>query len=138
MIIESIFIRIFAGNVLSLFGIEAVSMEIGKQQISFMVMFYWMFTAYMTLGGLLQGAGDTILMSCATLTALAMRILFGYLSVYLGILSYNAAWVTCPIGWMFAMTITYTRFFTGGWKKKAIAGTLQHEKGQREDPQEAT
>ena len=127
LLLESIFINIFAGSVLSLFGIEAVSMQIGIQQIRYMSMFYWMFATYMTLGGLLQGAGDTILMSCATLTALAMRILFGYLSVYLGILSYNAAWVTCPIGWLFALAISYTRFFTGGWKKKAVARRSSHE-----------
>ena len=127
LLIESAFINIFAENVLSLFGIESVSMQIGIQQIRFMSMFYWIFATYMTMGGLLQGAGDTILMSCATLTALAMRVLLGYLSVYLGILSYNAAWVTCPIGWLFALTITYTRFFTGGWKKKAVVRRSSQE-----------
>ena len=132
-VILSILFYIFARPVVSFFGLTGDAMNIGVQQVRFTTMFLWIFAAYMTLGGLLQGAGDTLLMSVATLTALAVRVATGYLTVYLGWLGYNAAWVTNPVGWCIAMSITFTRYFTGGWKKKAVAGRLSadfaHEEG---------
>ena len=123
-IVISILFNIFAAPVVRLFGLTNEALTIGVQQIKFVTMFLWMFAGYMSLGGLLQGSGDTLLMSVATLSALVVRIVSGYLAVYLGWLGYDAAWVTNPIGWAVAMTITFTRYFTGGWKTKAVAGRL--------------
>ena len=133
-----ILMYIFAESVVGFFGLEAGALAIGVENLRFMAMFFWLFSCYIVLGGVLQGAGDTILQSAATLTALVVRIVAGYTAVHMGWLGYEAAWVVTPVGWMFAIVIAYTRYFTGGWKRKAIAGTLQHEKGQREDPREAT
>ena len=76
------------------------------------------------MGGLLQGSGDTVLQSITTLTSFGATVGAAYLLVYLNLLGYSAAWVGYPIGWVIAIIISYTRFFTGGWKKKAIAGKL--------------
>ena len=116
--------NIFASPIVGLFGLTGDALGIGVQQVKFITMFMWLFAAYMTLGGLLQGAGDTLLMSAATLSALVIRVTVGYLAVYLGWLGYSAAWVTTPIGWTLAATITFARYFTGGWKNKAVAGKL--------------
>jgi putative MATE family efflux protein len=116
----------FAENVVSAFGLTDDALAIGVEQIRYMTKFFWMFSGYMALGGLLQGAGDTVLQSASTLSALIVRILTGYLAVSFGILNYSAAWLTTPIGWGIAIIITYTRYFTGGWKKKAVAGKLKH------------
>jgi Na+-driven multidrug efflux pump len=74
----------------------------------------------MLLGGVLQGAGDTLLQSAATLTALVVRVALGYLGVHFGVLGYSGAWATTPVGWAAAAVITNVRYFTGGWKNKAI------------------
>ena len=115
---------IFAEQVVAFFGLSGDALLIGVEQIRFLTKFFWMFSCYITLGGLLQGAGDTILQSATTLSALVIRVAAGYLFVYFGILGYNSAWETTPIGWGIAIVISYTRFFTGGWKKKAVAGRL--------------
>ena len=115
---------IFAGPVLTVFGLADNALLRGIEQIRYLAKFFWMFSCYMTLGGLLQGAGDTILQSATTLSALCLQIISAYTLVHFGVLGYNAAWVATPIGWALAIIISYTRFFTGGWKKKAIAGEL--------------
>lgn len=125
-VILSVLFYIFAGPVISLFGLSDESLRIGIEQVRFIAMVLWMFAAYMALCGLLQGSGDTLLMSVATLTALAVRIATGYIAVHFGWLGYNAAWLTTPIGWLIAMSITFTRYFTGGWKNKAVAGKLSN------------
>jgi putative MATE family efflux protein len=112
----------FAPYVVTIFGLTAESVAMGTEQIRFLAPTYWIFAAYMTLGGVLQGAGDTILQSIATLTALALRVVLGYVGVNLGLMGYAAAWSTLPIGWAAAIIITNIRYYTGGWKKKAIAG----------------
>ena len=126
-IVICVFLYAFASQVVSLFGLADNALQIGVEQIRYLTLFFWMFSGYMTLGGLLQGAGDTIVQSATTLTALIMRIVTGYLAVGVGWLGYSAAWVTTPVGWFFAIAISYTRFFTGGWKKKAVAGKLRVE-----------
>ena len=118
---------VFAEPVISLFGLSGDALERGKEQLRFLALFFWMFSGYMTLGGLLQGAGDTIIQSATTLSAFVLQVTTAYLLVHFDVLSYNAAWVTMPMGWTLAIIISYTRFFTGGWKKKAIAGKLRVE-----------
>ena len=120
----SVALYVYAAPVVTAFGLTDSALLIGVEQIKFMTMFFWMFSVHITLGGVLQGAGDTVFMSASTLTALAARVSTGYLAVELGILGYSAAWVTTPVAWFLAMVITYTRYLTGGWKKKAVAGKL--------------
>ena len=127
-IVVSLLFNIFAEPAIALFGLTGNALILGAQQVRFVTMFFWIFAVYMAVGGVLQGAGDTVLMSVATLTALAVRILTGYLAVHLGILEHTAAWATIPIEFAVALIITLIRYFTGGWKNKAVAGALQHGK----------
>jgi len=118
-------INIFARPVVTIFGLTGAAQLIGVERVRYVTSFFWMFSAYMTLGGVLQGAGDTVLQSAATLAALITQVATGYLFVHFGLLGYNAAWLTQPIGWGIAIIISYTRYFTGGWKNKAVAGKLK-------------
>ena len=121
----SAFIYIFAGYVVGFFGLVGDSLEIGISIVRFLSMFFWIFAAYQTFGGLLQGAGDTLIVSFATLSALAVRVILGYSAVHIGLLGPEAAWITSPIGWAVSIAVLCIRYFTGGWKKKAVAGKLK-------------
>jgi len=120
----SLLLYTFAGPVIALFGLTGNAWLIGIEQIRFLSLFFWAFSCYVTFGGLLQGAGDTVILSATTLSSLAIRIVAGYSAVYFGVLGYSAAWVTFPIGWILSIIVLGTRYFTGGWKKKAVAGKL--------------
>jgi len=112
----------FAEHIVGLFGLSDESLVIGAQIVRFFAFFFWILCCNMTLGGVLQGAGDTVILSASTLTSLTVRVTTGYLAAYLGILGYNAAWVTFPIGWVCWGIIAYSRYFSGKWKQKAVAG----------------
>ena len=123
-LVMSALLYTFAGPVIAAFGVTGGAQIIGMEQMRFLSMFFWMFCCYQSLGGLLQGSGDTILQSITTLSAFGMQVAAAYSFVHFGLFGYNAAWRATPIGWGLAIIISYTRFFTGGWKKKAVAGKL--------------
>lgn len=124
LIVLCVVLSVFARPVIGFFGLSGDALEQGVEQVQYLMKIYWIFGAYITLGGLLQGAGDTMLQSVATLSALLVRVIMGYAGVSMGLLGYEAAWVTNHYGWILALVITYVRYFTGGWKKKAVAGSL--------------
>ncbi|MDR0812607.1 MAG: MATE family efflux transporter [Oscillospiraceae bacterium] len=116
-----------AHQILQVFGIAQSAVEIGIVMVRFYAKVYIFFTIYMILGGVLQGAGDTVLQSIATLTALALRVVLAYLGARVFFwYGPNAAWETNLYGWVAAAIITYTRYLTGGWKKKAIVRASGH------------
>jgi Na+-driven multidrug efflux pump len=119
----SALVYIFASPIMGFFGLEE-GLRIGVENIRFMTLCFWLFSVYLVVNGVLQGSGDTILPSVSTLSSLIVRITAAYLFVHFGLLGYSAAWVTTPIGWLLAAAISYTRYFSGGWKKKAVAGNL--------------
>ena len=119
-ILLCVILNLFAPQLVQLFGLEGRSITIGTEQLRFYSFCYWFFAMYMILGGVLQGAGDTLLQSIATLTALIIRVVLGYVGVAAGWLGYAAAWQTAPIGWCAAVLITQIRYFTGGWKTKVL------------------
>jgi putative MATE family efflux protein len=124
-VLISIPLFIFAGPVVSIFGVSGESLQYGVTQIRFVTVAFMLFSVYMILGGVLQGAGDIMLQSIATLTALVIRIVLGYAGVAVGILGYNAAWTTLPIGWAAAFVITLIRYYSGKWKTKVLTGKLR-------------
>lgn len=124
-LILSFLMYVFAEYAIAFFGLADDALQIGVSIVRFIATVFWLFAVYITVSGLLQGAGDTILMSIATLSALVIRIITGYAAVGLGWLGPEAAWVTMPIGWVVAILITFIRYFSGGWKKKAVVGKLK-------------
>ena len=124
-IIMSVVFFLNAEAVVSFFGLEAGSLQIGSEIVRFMCFFFWLFSAYQSLGGVLQGAGDTILTSFATLSGLAFRITFAYVTVNLGLIDHSAAWVSHPLSWTWSSIIVCIRYFSGRWKNKAVAGELK-------------
>jgi len=127
VLLMSIFLNVFAYQLIAFFGLTDASMSYGVEMIRFLTFFFWLFACNMTVNGLLQGSGDTITPSMGTMSALSVRILVGYSAVHFGLLGYSAAWISVPIGWTVASILIFTRFFRGGWKKKAVAGSLSEK-----------
>jgi putative MATE family efflux protein len=111
---------IFAPDIVTIFGLGGDALALGVQQVQFFTVVFCAFTFYMVVGAVLQGAGDVVVLSIATLSALAIRVALGYLGVHFGILGYEAAWVTNPIGWIASILITTLRYGSGKWKAKAV------------------
>lgn len=117
-----ILLYFFAEPVMRLFSLEGESMSRGMEQIRFIAPWYTVFSVHVVIGGFLQGSGDVMAPSVATLSSLLVRIFIGYLMVYLGAATYNGAWIAVPYGFTLALLINVLRFFSGKWKTKAITG----------------
>ena len=128
----SILLKIFGSPVVAMFGLSGDSLARGVEQVNCVTWWFWIFSLYMAIGGAFQGAGDVMTQSAITLLTLFVRVALGYIGVGIGILDYEAAWVTMPIGWGVALTVSIIRYFTGGWKKKAIVGKLAENKSKGE------
>lgn len=119
---------IFAAPIISLFGLSEGALLIGVDIVRYFALVFWFLCINLMFSGVLQGAGDTFIISIASLTALTIRVSFGYLAAYFGILGYSAAWVPVPIGWVFWAAIIYARFFSKKWLSKAIVGKFAEGK----------
>ena len=115
---------IFAKTVSGFFGVSGEALELAVANVRFMSCVFWFFSLYMVFAGLLQGAGDVIVTTVCSLTALTVRVAAAYALVYFFSYGIAAAWVTMPIGWLFSFAISSGRYFSGRWKMKGI---VHHE-----------
>ncbi|MCF6170155.1 MAG: MATE family efflux transporter [Bacteroidales bacterium] len=110
---------LFAGPLMALFTNDAEVIEIGKNYLYVVSGFYVIFSTMFILGGVLRGAGATIIPMFITILALwVIRIPVSYLlSLKLG---YLGIWWGIPIAWVFGVLASYLYYKTGRWKKRAV------------------
>lgn len=117
----------FGPQISQLFGIEGEALQQCVTQIRYMVFVLIIFSIYNPTIGFLNGAGDTMWATAASFTSLGVRVLTAYAAVYLFAGDYRFVWATQPIGWVFAATVGYLRFFSGKWKTKIL---VKHDEGE--------
>jgi putative MATE family efflux protein len=110
----------FTSSFIRMFGVEGEALARGMEMLRFYAVVLCVFSLQMILNGVLQGAGDIVIQSVATLLALGVRVALGYLGVHFGVLGYQAAWVTDPAGMVIATAIILIRYLSGKWKTKAV------------------
>jgi Na+-driven multidrug efflux pump len=71
------------------------------------------------IGGVMRGAGDTLIPMFITLFALwVVRIPLAYfLAPRIGVVG---IWWAIPIGWAIGMSFSYIYYLTGRWKQKVV------------------
>ena len=118
-VLISLMAILFAEPLMSLFTNDAEVVEIGKQYLYVVSGFYVVFSVMFVLGGVLRGAGATLIPMFITFLALwIIRIPVSYfLSLEIG---YMGIWWGIPIAWVFGVIASYTYYKTGRWKKRAV------------------
>lgn len=112
---------VLAGPLVGLFGLgEGEGLEYGMAYIHFIAPLFVVFCFYMILGGVMQGAGDVLWSTAATVSSLVFRIAMAYFLGFCTPVSYRAAWVSVPLGWVWALAILALRYRSGAWQRKAI------------------
>ena len=109
-----------AAPISRLFGIGGETLSQSVEYIHFQSPFFLIFGVYMMFSGLLQGSGDVVFTSCATLSSLGVRVLVAYGMEYLMHIGYSSCWKSVPIGWGVGLAMMLIRFFSGVWKNKAV------------------
>ncbi len=118
-VVISVIAFVFAEPLMCLFTNEPSVIEIGVQYLKIVSFFYIVFTTMFTIGGVMRGAGDTLIPMIITFVALwLVRIpLCYFLAQKMGIVG---IWWGIPIAWFFGMSFSYFYYLTGRWKTKTV------------------
>ena len=120
-LVVAVIALVFRGPLVSLFGVSQEGMRHGMTYLAILAPSLLIFCLNMTTSGVLNGAGDAKFGAFMTLSSFLLRCAVAYPLAYLTDLGYMAVWISQPIGWIYSVTIVWTRYYTGGWKKKSIA-----------------
>lgn len=109
----------FARPLMELFSDDQNVINIGVEYLRIVSFFYIGFTAMFTIGGVMRGAGDTLIPMIITFIALwVVRVpLCYYLSQEMGVVG---IWWGIPIAWIVGMIFSFLYYLTGRWKTKTV------------------
>jgi putative MATE family efflux protein len=110
---------LFRGELISVFNSDAEVVRIGAEYLVVVSSFYVVFSSMFITGGVLRGAGDTLVQMFITLLALwVVRIpVSALLSSAFGT---SGLWWGIPIGWLVGFTANFLYYLTGRWKRKVL------------------
>ncbi len=110
---------LLAEPLMRLFTNDAEVIAIGMDYLYIVSPFYVVFTVMFTIGGVMRGAGDTMIPMLITFIALwVVRIpLCYYLSIDMGIIG---IWWGIPMAWFTGALLSFIYYLTGKWKSKSL------------------
>lgn len=110
---------IFREQLVRIFNSNPEVIRIGAEYILIVSSFYIAFSGMFITGGVLRGAGDTLVHMFITLGGLwAIRIpVSALLSGWIGT---KGIWWGIPAGWIVSFLASYIYYLSGRWKKKAL------------------
>jgi len=128
----TLLVIVFKFPLMRLFTLDQTVINIGGEYLTSVTSFYLLFTAMFVYGGVMRGAGDTIIPMFLTLISLwIIRIpaalflsqdtveIFG-LSLRGAGMDESGIWWSIPIGWGFGLITSYLYYKTGKWKSKTV------------------
>ena len=118
----SVLVYTFGPQLIQVF-IKAEEVEVinrGVEYLKIVSMFYVLFGIMNVFNGVLRGAGDTLVPMYTIMVDLGVRVAVAYWLTTIPSISYRGVWWAIPIGWGVASLIPSIRFFSGGWKAKAV------------------
>ena len=110
---------LFRHQLMGMFTSEPEVIRIGAEYLFIVCSFYVVFSAMFVIGGLLRGAGATLIPMFITLFALwVVRIPASWwLSRELGA---AGIWWAIPLGWAIGAGFSWIYYLTGSWRKKVV------------------
>jgi len=117
---------------MSPFTRDQAVIDIGGDYLTIVTAFYLLFTAMFTYGGVMRGAGDTLVPMFLTIISLwIVRIpaavllsqesipLFGWVIKGAG-MGAEGIWWSIPTGWGIGLLLSIIYYRTGRWKTQAV------------------
>ncbi len=117
--VTSLLVMIFRYQLMALFTNDQEVIAIGGRYLLIVGGFYIMFSSMFVIGGVMRGAGDTLIPMFITLFSLwIIRIPIAWvLSRRIGV---DGIWWAIPIAWFFGMSFSYIYYRMGKWKLKSV------------------
>ncbi len=118
-LLTSLVVIIFRQQLMHLFTDDASVIGIGAEYLVIVSSFYLFFSTMFVIGGVMRGAGDTLIPMFITLFSLwVIRIPAAWiLSRYFGV---DGIWWSIPVAWFIGMSLSYLYYLKGNWKTKVV------------------
>ncbi len=118
-VFTSLVVITFRRSLMGLFTADAAVINIGAEYLVIVSSFYIFFSTMFVIGGVMRGAGDTLIPMFITLFALwAVRIPAAWImSQFFGV---DGIWWSIPVAWFIGMTLSYLYYLKGNWKSKVV------------------
>lgn len=104
----------------TMFGVGEQALVYGVMYISILAPSLLLFSLHMTTSAVMQGAGDVGFNTFVTLSSFLLRCILAYVLAYNTPLEFRAVWLTIPMGWVYNVILSWSRFYSGKWKEKAL------------------
>ena len=116
----AVLITVLAGPLVRLFGCEGEALMIGQTYLKFIAKWLVVFAVLFVTKGLLHGAGDVTTATIITVCTLVLRVGSAYYMASIPSIGRAAVWYALAIDFSTGTVLILLRYFTGGWKKKAV------------------
>lgn len=118
-VITSVLIMVFRESLMGLFTNDLEVIRIGARYLLIVSGFYIIFSSMFVIGGVMRGAGATLIPMFITLFSLwIIRIpIAAILSKVMGV---DGIWWAIPIAWTMGMTLSFLYYRSGKWKNKGV------------------
>ena len=117
LLILSAFGRPIIGAFLDTGG-EGLAFETGYGYLSFLKYFFVCIGLKAISDGVLRGAGDVVVFTCANLVNLTIRVAGAFLLA--PVIGVAAVWYAVPVGWTVNCLISFIRYLTGKWSRRNL------------------
>lgn len=115
----TVIVMLFANQLMGFFTPDNNVIASGTKYLRIVSPFYITFTSMFIFGGVMRGAGDTLIPMFITLLSLwAVRVPLAYLLS--GVTGETGIWWSIPIGWIAGLGLSYIYYITGRWKLRAV------------------
>ncbi len=118
-VFTTLVVVLFPRLLMSAFTSDPAVIEIGSHYLVIVGAFYVFFSTMFVVGGVMRGAGDTLVPMFITLFSLwLIRIPLAWL--FSRNMGYTGIWWSIPVAWFTGMSLSYLYYLKGNWKKKVI------------------
>ena len=102
-------------------GRAGTAFETGYAYLSFLKFFFVCIGLKAITDGVLRGAGDVAVFTCANLVNLGIRVAGAFLLA--PVIGVAAVWYAVPVGWTVNFLISFSRYLTGKWSERNLVKT---------------
>jgi putative MATE family efflux protein len=115
----SLIIILLKVPLMKLFTPDPEVIQIGSKYLIIVGSFYILFNLMFTIGGVMRGAGDTLIPMFISLFSLwVIRVPTAFLLS--GKMGAAGIWWSIPTGWLVGLVLSYLYYLTGSWKRKSV------------------
>ena len=119
---------VFAAPLAQLFDVSGEAMTRSVEFLKYNCTFFTIFALNGVTLAVLQGAGDVLFTTVASLTSFTIRVTVTFLLAYVFKIGYTSIWLTVPFGWTASLIMGLIRYSRGAWKKKDLVNSTGKEK----------